>query len=334
MKTGWARLEKAATGHESTARTKSGEFLSMFEPSVLRAEGAPKRTPWLRRGTTKRFYVPQGGKTKTNDAILRNFSLIGAKPASDSCMKYLANRLTAMVLIVLVVGTLGWLAHRFGSMEWLVENENRMREFVQQYPLQGWLLGLGFYTAFSMVPGTAGKSVVFGWIFGFLQAVSMVVIGLTIAAVASFLVSRFLVREAVLKRWESLIKKLDRNLEKDAAFYLVMMRVAHVPFSFVNYGAGVTKAKLKTFVWTTIVGLIPGTMIFVFVGTRIPTLATLAENGVKPMLDPLLISLLVATVLFPLVVKLAMYAYRNHRGEESRLDLTELDSFDEWMVKG
>ena len=243
-------------------------------------------------------------------------------------MKHLSIRLTAMILIICVIGVLGFLAHRFGSMHWLVENETNMREFVETYRWQGWLLGLGIYTAFSMVPGTVGKAVVWGWVFGFWPAVLIVDLGLTTAAIASFLAARFIFRESVSRRFAKIVEKLDRNLEQDAAFYLLMVRVAHVPFSLVNYGAGATAIRLRTFSWTTLVGLLPGTMIFVFVGTRIPTLASLAEKGVWQLLDPLLISLLAATFVFPLVFRWAIKIYRRRTGETPDLKLGELDSYD------
>lgn len=230
-----------------------------------------------------------------------------------------------MAMIILVIGVLGTLTKEFGSMRWLIENENRMRTFVDDYPWQGWLLGFGLYTAFSLVPGTAGKSVVWGWLFGFWPAVLIIDGGLTIAAILSFLAARFAFRDIVTARYAGLVTKLDRSLEHDGGFYLLMMRLAHVPFTFINYGAAATSIPLTTFAWTTALGVLPGTMIFVFVGTRIPTLSALAHQGVWQMVDPLLIGLLAATFLFPIVVRWALHKYRTHTGGPPVLDLTEID---------
>ena len=142
-----------------------------------------------------------------------------------------------MIAVILVIGTLGLLARHFGSMEWLVDNETRLRDLIQRHSWKSWFVGLVIYTAFSLVPGTSGKSVVCGWLFGFWQAVLMVDCGLTIAAIAGFAVARFIVRDTVNARFGGLVRKLDRGLAKDGAFYLLMMRMAHLPFSIVNYGA-------------------------------------------------------------------------------------------------
>jgi uncharacterized membrane protein YdjX (TVP38/TMEM64 family) len=247
-------------------------------------------------------------------------------------MNSVRNRLLAMIIVILVIGVLGFLTRQFGSMEWLVENETRMREFVQLYPWQGWLLGLAIYTAFSLVPGTAGKSVVFGWVFGFWQGVLMVDIGLTIAAMGGFFASRFIVRDAVNARFSGLVEKLDRSLKRDGAFYLLMIRLAHVPYSFVNYAAGATSVPLRTFCWTTSLGILPGTMIFVFVGTRIPTLAELSEKGVWQLFDPLLFAVLAATIAFPVLIRWAIGKYRKHNGSLPEIELLEMESFNSWSV--
>ena len=244
-------------------------------------------------------------------------------------MKSLTKRLTIMIVIVFVIGALGYLTQEVRSMQWLIDNESRMRDYVRDYPWQSWILGLGVYTAFSIVPGTSGKSVVWGWIFGFWPAVFIVDIGLSVAAVGSFVSSRFLFRDMVKSRFRELVTKLDHSLDHDGAFYLLVMRVAHVPFTFVNYGAGATSVSLGTFAWTTMLGLLPGTMIFVFVGTRIPTLEKLAKDGIWQLLDPLLISLLVATFVFPFLVRWAMRKYRGHRGEEPELSLSEIEALPE-----
>lgn len=244
-------------------------------------------------------------------------------------MRRLSSRLMVMLVIILAIGALGYLSREVDSMKWIIENDIRMRKFVREYPWQGWILGFGIYTAFSMVPGTTGKSLVCGWLFGFWPAVMIVDLGLTVAAVCSFLAARFVFRDRVTARFQELIEKLDHHLAHDGAFYLLMMRLAHMPFTFVNYGSGATSVKLGTFTWTTAIGVLPGTMIFVFVGTRIPTLATLADEGIWRLLDPLFVGLLAASVAFPVLVRWAVRKYRTHQGSHPELTLAELEAVPE-----
>ncbi len=256
-----------------------------------------------------------------------------ARTIEKSIVRTLKYRILAMIAVILVIGALGLLVRRFGSMVWILDNEMRMRQFVQHHPWKGWLLGLAIYTIFSLVPGTAGKSVVFGWLFGFLPAVLLVDIGLTIAAIGGFIGARFIVRDLVVARFGETLAKLDCGLARDGWFYLLQMRMAHLPFSFVNYGAGATSVTFATFCWTTAMGILPGTMIFVFVGTRIPTLAELAANGVWPLFDPILFALLASTVLIPVLIRSAIRRFYNRRCTGStppELDLSQIESFDGW----
>lgn len=247
-------------------------------------------------------------------------------------MKSITYRILAMLAVILVIGMSGLLARQFSSMDWIVENETRMLQFVKDQPWQAWFLGLAIYTLFSLVPGTAGKSVVCGWLFGFWQAVLLVDIGLTIAAIASFAAARFIARDTIKSRWGEFLKRLDRGLRKDAWFYLLQMRMAHIPFSFVNYGSGATSVHFRTFCWTTVLGLLPGTMIFVLVGTRIPTLAKLAEKGVWPMFDPILFALLASTIFLPLLMRFAIGRFRPRAVTEPEVDLLELERIATWPM--
>ncbi len=122
------------------------------------------------------------------------------------------------------------------------------------------------------------------------------------------------------------VEKLDRLLQHDGWFYMLMLRFAHVPFSFVNYCAAPTALQLRTFGWTTAVGLLPGTAIFVFVGTRIPTLASLYENGIWQLVDPLLFAMLSATVVFPVLIRWAIQRFRRHAGAPLEIDLNQAES--------
>jgi len=126
---------------------------------------------------------------------------------------------------------------------------------------------------------------------------------LTFAALVTFFASRFLLRDALESRFGPYLEVFRRKCESNVGFYLLMLRLLHTPFSFLNYVAGATNVvSTKTFWWTTQVGLLPATMIFVYAGTQIPSLATIAERGVFALLDArLLIALIAPAILTPLV---------------------------------
>ena len=75
-------------------------------------------------------------------------------------------------------------------------------------------------------------------------------------------------------------------------------------------------------------------MIFVFVGTRIPTLQSLAKGGVWQLFDPLLFALLASTVVIPVLLRWAIRRFRDHAGSPPEIEISEIEQFDAWTLRG
>lgn len=189
------------------------------------------------------------------------------------------------------------------SLDVLIRHEGRLRDLIARHTLTAWLVGLGIYYLTSLVPGTGGKSIVFGWLFGLWPALVMIDVALTLAALTGFLVSRYLIRDFVESRFAMQVYRLNDHLHRDGTFYLLFLRMVHVPFTFMNYVCGALQVPPRTFWWTTQIGLIPGTFVFVFAGTRLPTLKELAEEGPLRLLDPWLIAGLLLTAVLPILIR-------------------------------
>jgi len=218
-------------------------------------------------------------------------------------MRQVHRRILASTAIVIVLVVFGLIAQRYLSIESLVRYESNIREFVRIKPVQSWVIGFVLYASLSLIPGTVGKAFVCGWVFGFWPAVILVDAALTFAALVTFFASRFLLRDAIESRFGLHLEVFRRNSESNVGFYLLMLRLLHTPFSFINYVAGATNVvSTKTFWWTTQLGLLPATMIFVYAGTQIPSLATIADRGAFALLDArLLIALVAPAILTPMV---------------------------------
>lgn len=217
----------------------------------------------------------------------------------------LSRRILFVACFILAVTMVGLGIRHAPNWQWIVDNEQQFREQVARRPVVFWCQGVLAYALLSLIPGTGGKSVVAGWLFGLWAAVAMVEIGLTAAAVITFLIARYFARELILRRTSMLkLRKFARRFRRQGAFYLLLLRLGHAPFTLVNYGAGVAQIPLRTFWWTTHVGILPGTLVFTFIGTRIPSLQAVAEEGVWSLLDPPLILALLATLLLPMILRL------------------------------
>jgi len=217
----------------------------------------------------------------------------------------MSNRRRVLIglMFVGVLALLAVLLREHASLEVLIRHETSLRTSIQQNPIQSWLIGFGVYFTTSLIPGTGGKSMIFGWLFGLWSAVLMVDAALTLAALATFLISRFLIRDAIESRFAAHVERLNRHLERDGPFYLLQLRMAHAPFSFINYVSGALRIPTGTFWWTTQLGILPGTTVFVFAGSQLPTLRELSEQGPIQLLDPWLIGGLLLTAVLPMLIR-------------------------------
>jgi uncharacterized membrane protein YdjX (TVP38/TMEM64 family) len=210
--------------------------------------------------------------------------------------------LLLMGLLLLMVG-LGLAGRQWPGLEWLITHEQGLRAYVAHFPIRSWLLGLVLYVVLSLVPGTAGKSIVCGWIYGFLPAVVMVDLGLTIAAVLSFLLGRYLMGGFLQSHWSGRLQTLSRWFEREGAIVLITVRLLHAPFTIVNYGSGATSIPLRTFWWTTHLGILPGTIVFTLAGTQLPSLREIAHEGVESLFDWRLLLSLTLVGLLPVALR-------------------------------
>ncbi len=230
--------------------------------------------------------------------------------------------------VIGVLAVVAVLLREHMSIEALIQRETQLREAIVAHPVESWLIGFGGYFLASLVPLTGGKSAVFGWLFGFLPAVVMIDGALTLAAVLTFLTSRYLLRDAVESRFAVHVERINHHLERDGSFYLLFLRMAHAPYTFINYVSGALRVPTRTFVWTTSFGLLPGTMVFAFAGSRLPTLRELADQGPMRLLDPWLIAALVLTGLLPLLIRgllrwLKIIRHHDNREVTSESDLPQ-----------
>lgn len=231
-------------------------------------------------------------------------------------------KLLVLLVAVAVVAALAWIVRENLSVEQLVQQEQSLRGWIENHPWKAFAAALGVYSVVSLVPGTSGKSIILGWFYGFLQGIVIVDIGLTVAAYVMFALSRYVLREAIQARMGDMMQRIDRAIQRDGAFYLLTLRMMHVPYTLVNYCSGASSVRGTTFVWTTSVGLLPGTMLFVYVGTQLPTLRQLVEQGAESLVRPSVIAALIAMGALPLAMRsLVRWGIRRITGRKPSADL-------------
>ena len=117
----------------------------------------------------------------------------------------------------------------------------------------------------SMMPLIPIVSNVFGWIFGAI----LTFIGWTIGAFIVFFLCRKYGVE-LIKKFISLkhINKIESKIPKENLFWDIVLLRAIIPVDILSYALGLfSKVDFKTYALATMIGIIPFTIVFSYLGT-------------------------------------------------------------------
>ena len=194
------------------------------------------------------------------------------------------NPVVRLVLLgsLLVAGTVAawWFRDRIGpALEW-----------VQGFGLWGLVLLAAAYlpSALFAFPPALLLTIAAGAFYKVVPATIAISLGSTLAATCAFLLGRTLARGWVEARMEKqpLFKALDAAVAENAFRIVLLMRLSPLlPFVVLNYAYGLTKVKLGHFVLASWIGMLPGTLLYIYIGSSLGGAAMLAggktpETGV------------------------------------------------------
>ena len=218
----------------------------------------------------------------------------------------MSRRLIVAGVLLVACGLVWYVIRSQLSLDRLIEQDRQLRDFIELHPWRAFVIAFAVYVVVSVFPGTSGKSVMAGWFFGFGASLLMVTIALTIAGVFGFSVARYLVGDVLRDRFRVQLERFDRAVQREGVFYLLTARLLHVPFTLVNYASGVGSVRPWTFAWTTLVGLVPSTMVFVGLGAGLPALEELRDQGARSLVSPAVVFALLAMGAVPWLVRWAV----------------------------
>jgi uncharacterized membrane protein YdjX (TVP38/TMEM64 family) len=131
------------------------------------------------------------------------------------------------------------------------------------------------------IPGsvlTLGAGAVYGVVRGSL----LVSLASTLGATAAFLVGRYLAREWVARRiaGNETFGAIDEGVAREGWKIVGLTRLSPVfPFNLLNYAYGLTRVSLRDYLLASWIGMMPGTVMYVYLGSLAGSLATLGGAG-------------------------------------------------------
>jgi uncharacterized membrane protein YdjX (TVP38/TMEM64 family) len=136
----------------------------------------------------------------------------------------------------------------------------------------GWaapVVFVGLYALVTLAPVPKNVlSAVAGLLFGLVEGVLLVHLAAMLGALVAFSLGRLLGRAAVERFTSARVQEVDALIARRGLMAVVMVRlVPIVPFTAINYTAGLTGVRLRDYTLGTAVGIIPGTVAYVTLGT-------------------------------------------------------------------
>ncbi len=160
-------------------------------------------------------------------------------------------------------------AYRYFSFEALKVYHLEIKTFQIAHPVVVPVLYIFIYvlaTALS-VPGAIFLTLLGGYLFPQPFSTIYVVFSATCGATIIFLIARSALGDSLQKKAGPFLKKMRAGFEKNAANYMLFLRfVPLFPFWLVNVAPAFFKVPLRTYIWTTFVGIAPGSFVFTLAG--------------------------------------------------------------------
>ncbi len=195
--------------------------------------------------------------------------------------KYIVRLIVLILIVAAVVALIKYTpVGEFLNLKNLEKNRNALQGFVQEHYLLSIIAYVGLYiliVALS-IPGATILTLLGGFFFGLLATV-YINIGATIGATLVFLAARFFLGEMIQNKYGDKLIRFNREIDANGKNYLLTLRLIPLfPFWMINLFAGVTRIKTRTFVWTTSLGIIPGSAVYAYAGYAVGDLGK-GEGG-------------------------------------------------------
>lgn len=174
-------------------------------------------------------------------------------------------------------------------------------------------VGMGVYALLYIVacvlfiPGsllTLGAGAIYGVVAGSI----LVSFSSTLGATAAFLVGRYFARDWIAKKIEGNARftTIDDAVAKEGWRIVGLTRLSPVfSFNLLNYAYGLTRVSLREYVLASWIGMMPGTVMYVYIGSLAGDLASIgAETAKAPSTARWIINIVafIATVLVTVYV--------------------------------
>ena len=169
------------------------------------------------------------------------------------------------ILLAIIVGSLLYINHNYLNI-----SPEGIRKWILSFGIFSPIIYVVLYTIRPLILFPASiLSLAAGLAFGVLWGTVYTIIGATLGAIVSFLVAKKFGKNITQKKTSNVkVQKIQSQMEVNGFFYVLLLRLIPLfNFDLISYLAGLSKVKLSHFVLATVIGIIPGTFAYNFLGS-------------------------------------------------------------------
>ena len=225
------------------------------------------------------------------------------------------NGLIILILILILLSWyFGW--YKYFSFEVL----KQQREQLLLWTSKHFFIVVACYMLIYMgivaisLPGATFMTVTGGFLFGIVVGSMAAVIAATIGAIILFFAVKLSFRDWFKKRNQKWIKQMEQGFSENDFSYLLTLRLIPLfPFWLVNIVPALLGMKIARFSLATLLGIIPGTVVYVSLGNGLSTLFEQNQTpNMKIIFNPEILIPLIALGL----LSLAPIVYKNYKSKK------------------
>lgn len=221
----------------------------------------------------------------------------------------------AVGLLLLSAFVTGIFFCRSIDMTYFLSKKDICMAFIEQNYFLSWFGFIALYAimVMSTLPLTAVFTIVGGFLFGFIGGSIATLLGATLGALISFVFFKYFLGKDLHRKYEHKLESFNHEIKKYGARYLIIVHLIMViPFFLINLFSALANVSLLTFLWTTLVGILPSTLLYSYAGSQLHYVDTLSDVFSWKILGAvaILIIFVLATILKDKIV---------HKKEKKRL---------------
>lgn len=195
-----------------------------------------------------------------------------------------------LLLIIFISLTL-WVTglHHYLNFDSLRIYQQDLQTFVMNHLILALLIySLLYITIVGLsLPVATFMTLLGGFLFGQVLGTIVVVISATLGATILFLAMRSASESYIQEKAGPWLQKMKKGFQENALYYLWTLRLIPLfPFVAVNLAAAVLQIPLRTFFWGTLIGIIPGSFVYVSIGNGLKDVIQEPDFSPKIILQP------------------------------------------------